>query len=132
MKLPLQLHKDLQRWAPGAIAWTSCPPFIENARAALIHRPRRVTTHKIGKKYSPHIAVECWCGASFTGTKKFTFLDAPPDGKLLCFRCEEKAVHMGQLPASTLVGGHVHTGTVVAVQTCCMKPKTDKAKRQIQ
>jgi len=74
MKLPLKRRKD----AHFGIAWKEASPFIENSLAVLIHRPRYVTTHKIGEKCKAHIAVECWCGNTFTGTKKFTFLDAPP------------------------------------------------------
>jgi len=119
MKLPLQKDKTLPRFAPGALPWVSCQPFVENSRAILIHRPRMVTTHKIGPRWKSHIAITQWCGNSSTGTKKFTFLDAPPDGKLLCARCEEKAVAAGQQPASAIAGKHVHLGGLVAVQLCC-------------
>jgi hypothetical protein len=103
----------------GGIQWTSCAPFIENTRAVLIHRPRYVTTHQISEKYKPHISIECWCGNSFSGSKKFTFLDAPPDGKLLCARCEEAATKRNMPSAESLVGRHVHLGRVVAERLCC-------------
>lgn len=115
MKLPLKRRKD----ARFGIAWKEASPFIENSRAVLIHRPRYVTTHKIGEKWKAHIAIECWCGNSFSGTKKFTFLDAPPDNKLLCARCELLAVKNGQPTAESLVGKHVHLGRIVAQQVCC-------------
>lgn len=103
----------------GKVPWVTCRPFVENSRAVLIHRPREVTTHKIGPKWNAHIAVHAWCGTTMTGTKKFTFLDAPPAGRIVCARCEDAAVGAG-LPSSTqLVGEHVHTGGVVAVSRCC-------------
>ena len=115
MKLQLKRRKD----ARFGITWKEASPFIENSRAVLIHRPRYVTTHKIGEKWKAHISVECWCGNSFSGTKKFTFLDAPPDNKLLCARCELHAVKNGQPTAESLVGKHVHLGRIVAQQVCC-------------
>jgi len=79
-----------------------------------------VTTHKLGEKYKPHIGMQCWCGTSFSGTKKFTFLDVPPEDKLLCAKCEVKAVEAGLPSAHQLTGKHIHLGGVVAVQVCCI------------
>lgn len=60
MKLPIKIKNN--RPAIGiksnGIRWTSCRPFIDNARAVLIHRPRYVTTHKISDRNKPHIAIE--------------------------------------------------------------------------
>lgn len=120
MKLPLGRPKDTR----FGIIWNSCSPFIENSMAVLIHRPRYVVTHKISEKHKAHIAIHCWCGTGFTGTKKFTFLDAPPDGKLLCARCEERAVEFGQPSSSSLTGKHVHVGKVIAKQLCCQSEDT--------
>lgn len=116
MKLPLKRHKNHR----FGIAWKEASPFLENSRAVLIHRPRYVTTHKIGEKWKAHIAVECWCGNTFTGTKKFTFLDVPPSSKLLCARCEANAVNHGQPTAESITGRHVHIGRLVAQQMCCI------------
>lgn len=115
MKMPLSRRKD----ARFGIAWKEASPFIENSRAVLIHRPRYVTTHKIGEKWKAHIAIECWCGNTFTGTKKFTFLDAPTKNKLVCARCEEVAVKRGQPSSEEISGNHVHFGRVIAQQICC-------------
>lgn len=101
------------------LPWASCRPFVENSKAALIHRPRTVTMHRISEKYRPHIAVWQWCGNTHTGTKKFTFLDAPPKGRIVCARCEEKAVESGLPSSSELSGEHVCIGGVVAVSHCC-------------
>lgn len=87
--------------------------------AALIHRPRIVVTHQISKKYRPHTSVTMWCGSTQSGTKKFTFLDAPPKGRIMCHRCEEKAIEAGLLSSSQLAGEHVHIGGVIAVAHCC-------------
>ena len=119
MKLPLQNPK---RGVTG-IVWKSCSPFIENSRAALIHRPRSVTTvqHE-SKRWKAHLAIHNWCGNGFAGTKKFTFLDAPPDWKIVCAKCEAAAVEAGLPSSYEIVGRHVHTGGVAAVMYCCKEP----------
>ena len=99
------------------LPWKTGLPFLENSRAVLVHRPRSVATITIHK--APHVAVLNWCGTSFAGNRTLTFLSAPPDGKLLCQRCERNAVKAGQPSADALVGRHVHQGKLVAVQTCC-------------
>lgn len=99
--------------------WASCKPFVENSKAVLIHRPRTVTMHRISEEYRPHIAVENWCGNTHTGGKKFTFLDSPPIGRIVCARCEENATKAGLLASSTLSGRHVCIGGVIAVSHCC-------------
>ena len=101
------------------LPWASCKPFVENSKAVLIHRPRTVTMHRISEKYRPHIAIWQWCGNTHTGTKKFTFLDAPPKGRIVCARCEERAVEAGLPSSSELAGEHVCVGGVVAVSHCC-------------
>lgn len=99
------------------LAWKACLPFLDNSRAALIHRPRSVQTVTVFKE--PHIAALNWCGNGFTGRKNLLFLDSPPNGKLLCARCEQNATKAGLPSADSIVGRHVHLGKVVAVQTCC-------------
>ena len=114
--IALKKEKSLRN---GAIPWTSCKPYVENTKAVLIHRPRHVTTHKIGDHWPAHLGIHCWCGNCMTGTTKFTFLDAPPENSILCARCEDNAVANGLPSASELAGRHVHTGGVVAVKRCC-------------
>ncbi len=117
MKLPLEKETDLR--GHNKIPWASCLPFVENSRGVLIHRPRRVTTHKIGPRWAAHISVHAWCGNAMSGAKKFTFLDAPGANRIVCARCEANAVAAGLPPSSHLAGHHVHTGGVVAVMRCC-------------
>lgn len=117
MRLPIEAKRN----SLAVDHWREVEPFVENTRAVLIHRPRYVSIYKISEKYHAHLAVEAWCGTSFTGLKKFTFLDRIPDGKLLCRRCEVAAFAAGQPTASSIVGGHVHLGKVVAQQACCLK-----------
>lgn len=115
MKFPIQKDKRFRKGIP----WTSCEPFLENSRAVLIHRIKHVTTHKIGDRWKSHISVKCWCGNSMAGTKKFTFLSFPPENKLVCARCEVKAISEGMPSSDELVGKHVHKGGVIAVMKCC-------------
>lgn len=118
MLLPLDMPRVARPEVRG-LPWTSCKPFVENSKAVLIHRPRRVSMHRISDKYRTHLAVEMWCGSTQTGTKKFTFLDAPPREAIVCARCEMKAIGAGMPSSSQLVGGHVHLGGVIAVKHCC-------------
>lgn len=122
MKIPLQRRSKLYRQQVGGIEWHSCSPFIDNSRALLVHRPRYGATLQIRAKYKPHFAIEFWCGSSSTGTKKFTFLDEPTQGKFLCARCEEKAIAAGYPSSTDLTGKHIHTGGTIAVQKCCIEP----------
>ena len=125
MLIELEKPKETRPEVRG-MPWSSCKPFVENSKAVLIHRPRMVAMHRISEKYRPHLAVSMWCGNTQTGTKKFTFLDAPPKGRIVCARCEEKATEAG-LPSSTsLAGEHVHTGGVVAVAYCCTQEGISK------
>jgi len=114
MKVPISKEKR----GNGGIPWVACEPFVENSRAALIHRVRHVTTHQINDKYRPHIAVKCWCGNSMTGTKKFTFISAPGTDDVLCARCEVIATKVGLPSAESIAGRHVHVGGVVVVKHC--------------
>lgn len=98
--------------------WASCAPFVENSRGTLIHRPRSGSTYNLHKK--PHIGVRFWCGMSVaTDKNNLTFLAAPPDGRIVCGRCETIAVEKGLPAADELAGRHVHKGRTVALATCC-------------
>lgn len=118
MKIAIEKEPRIGRHK-GSIPWTACEPFVENTKATLIHRVRHVTTHKIGDRWKAHIAVTMWCGNGSTGTKKFTFLAEPPQGRILCARCEDAAVGFGHPSAESIAGRHVHTGGVIAVARCC-------------
>jgi hypothetical protein len=115
--MKVEIKKDKR--ARSGVHWTACEPFVENTMAVLIHRVRYVTTHKIGERWPAHLAVSCWCGNTMTGTTKFTFLDAPPDERIVCARCEDNAVDSGLPTSRQLAGKHIHTGGVVAVKRCC-------------
>lgn len=116
MIVKLEKERDLRG---NKVPWVSCKPFVENTRGVLIHRPRMVTTHKIGPRWDAHLAVHAWCGNAATGRKNFTFLDAPPQGRIVCARCEDAALAAGLPSSEALAGQHVHTGGVVAVARCC-------------
>jgi hypothetical protein len=96
---------------------TSTRPFVENNRAALIHRVERMSQYKLGDR-RPHLCVKMWCGQGQNGLEKFTFHDDPPHGKLVCQRCETAAVEAGLPTADELAGRHVCLGKVKAVRTC--------------
>ena len=120
-KLPLERPRKIHR---GEIPWAGCAPFVENSRGTLIHRPRRGSTYNVHPG-GPHLGLEFWCGMHATGGRNFTFLAAPPEGRILCERCEAAAVANGLPSADDLAGRHVHIGSTKAVATCCPKPLDD-------
>lgn len=122
--MKLQLEKRAVTDNYRHLPWATCLPFVENSRGVLIHRPRYVSTFNVHKL--PHIAIQYWCGCGASGGKKFTFHAAPPEGKLLCERCEQQAVLRGMPSADSLAMKHVHLGKLVAVQTCCAAAEIGK------
>jgi len=116
IKIPLDSKRRVIE--KNIFPWSSCAPFVENSRGSLIHRPRSGATYNIHKHQ--HISVSFWCGmAVATHTNNLTFLPSPPDGKILCEKCEANAVKNGLPSADDLAGKHVHKGRTVAVVTCC-------------
>lgn len=114
-KLPLERPRKI---SANEFPWAACAPFVENSRGTLIHRPRSGSTYNIHRL--PHVSVHFWCGmASSSDGKNLTFLAAPPEGKILCARCEAIAVANGLPSADELAGRHVHVGRTVAMATCC-------------
>lgn len=98
--------------------WSRSQPFIENALGVLIHRPASVAVryNAIGGTY---LSANHLCGAMVCGgSDKLTFLAAPPEGMLVCQRCEEKAKELGLPSSSDLAGRHVCVGKVRAHNTC--------------
>jgi len=110
------------------VNWLSCLPFVENSRGTLIHRPRSGKTYNIHRT-GPHVAMSFWCGMAVSSDgKNFTFLDQPPEGKILCEKCEEAAILAGMPSADELAGRHVHKGRTRAVATCCDLPASPNPK----
>ncbi len=114
MKLALRTERKPY---PGSYAWETCLPFVENKRGVLIHRPRQVVRYTHFR--IPYLAVHYYCGNCTSGHGIFTFLAEPPQGKLVCEKCENAAV-LNRLPSTdSLCGEHRHKGTIVPVRTCC-------------
>lgn len=115
IRLPLevkQFHRE------NGFPWSSCAPFIENARGILIHRPRHGATFNLHK--FPHIAINFWCGMGIsTSEKNINLISVPPEDRIVCERCEAAAVASGLPSADALAGRHVHKGGTKAVATCC-------------
>lgn len=116
IKLPLERSKT--KATPKQVPWASCAPFVENSRGQLIHRPRTGMSYFIHR--NPHIGIGFWCGMGVaTDGKNLTFLASPPEGKILCEKCEAAAIANGLPSADELAGRHVHKGRTKAVRTCC-------------
>lgn len=120
MKLALQKKHETDDERYLYLNWTSCLPFLENKRAVLIHRPRAVATvAKSAITRYPYLISTMWCGTSMVHSEHWTFLETPPEGKIVCARCEALAVQNGLPASSELAGKHVHIGGVRAVKYCC-------------
>ena len=105
--------------AKGQFPWASCAPFVENSRGTLIHRPRSGSTYNLHRT-GPHVGIHFWCGmVTSSDGKNLTFLAFPPEGRVLCERCEVAAVINGLPSADELAGRHVHKGRTIAIATCC-------------
>jgi len=122
----LKIKLDTKKVKHGISTWLSCPPFVQNSKAVLIHRPRFVSTYKIGEKWKSHIGIGHYCGNSACGNKKFTFLDTLSDEMILCAVCENNALLAGLPSAESIVGKHVHIGGVKAVKHCCIDMECEK------
>lgn len=116
MKVPLE--KDGSSVVPF-IHWTYSKPFVENRQGLLIHRPKHVKLRD-PKHWRAFLVVKHWCGSQSCGTDKFTFLDEPPAGKLVCARCEDECIKEGLPTSDELVGRHVHVGGIIGIQRCCL------------
>ena len=119
MMLPLENKEGRFYRNPRIFPWVKCKPFVENKRGVLIHRPRSAATYQLHKS-SPHIGITFWCGMSSTDSKgHLSLLDTPPEGSILCERCEAIAVKNGLPSADDLAGRHVHKGRTAPIVTCC-------------
>jgi hypothetical protein len=102
------------------VEWKECAPFVVNPRGVLIHRARAVVTYHVNGRIR-HSHVDYWCdgGCCFDTSDTNIFVTDPPESRILCARCEAKAVDAGERPAAEIAGRHVHTGGVRAYRTCC-------------
>lgn len=116
--IALEIKKSDNRFYRPVAYWRESLPFAKNARALLIHRPRRITTHKLSKS-DTHIAVKYHCGNTQCGDDNFTFLKAPEANDVVCARCEALAVKRGFPASSAIAKTHVHVGGLKAVRHCC-------------
>ena len=93
-------------------------PFLINPRASLIHRVRSVVRFFYHGKFS-HESAQYWCGNIGRGE----LVDLPPDGRLLCERCEKLAIKFGEKSASEIAGHHIHVGIMKPSRVCCKDAK---------
>jgi len=95
-----------------------CAPFVENKCATLIHRPIEVVYRKSRLNGHVYICVDYMCGNGACGENKFTFLDAVPEGRIVCASCEQSAIDAGLQTSSEITGHHVCVGGVKAISRC--------------
>lgn len=107
--------------------WEAGPAFFIAGHGVMLHRVRSVSDHKRCGK-TTHTSCSLWCGGNGfpvrnDNRKAGTLYTDPPEGRLLCERCEAHAVAAGEKPADEIAGRHIHTGRMVPKQTCCRKQK---------
>lgn len=115
MKVMLEKEKPISYNDNATARWIESEPFVMNSRGHLVHRPRMVTSRK---NKAPYISIHYFCGQSVTGNKKFTFLDMPPEGSLVCHACESRAVMAGHKSAAEIAGRHVCVGRMKPFNIC--------------
>lgn len=122
MKVKLGRIRVQPRFVDQTEVWTESEPFLDNPRGRLTHRVRAVQTI-IGYKDKIHYSADFWCNGSVCFNSKDQLVSTPPEGRLVCARCEAKAVEKGQLTSDELAGQHVHKGVMRPVKTCCLENK---------
>ncbi len=92
-------------------------PFSVNPRGVLVHRVKFVCSHFDVFDQEMRHTTHQWCGNMAHATE---LVSVPPDGRLLCARCEAAAVKAGEKPSAELVGKHVCLGAIRAKRLCCL------------
>lgn len=129
MKIKIRKDNNLQprfrdgwRGQHGPDHWEESEPYFVNPRGVLIHRVRSVRTYRDGEKVT-HYSMTCLCGEQFGFHNLENLVAEPPEGRLLCARCESVAAEKGLPSSEELTGRHVHVGKLVAKQVCCQDRK---------
>lgn len=122
----IKLKPDKWREIPKrATQWDAAKPFVVNKLGVLVHRPIAVTSYRHINSSGGFLAVHSYCGNAcvggddWYGSGKFTFVNEPEEGAIVCARCEAIAIEAGLPSSAELVGRHVHIGGVKAVKHCC-------------
>jgi len=108
---------DSNKRTNAATNFTESAPFLRNHRAILIHRPVSAGLYEL-KSFGSHIAVKCFCGATFSGTHQLEFVNEPNEDEVVCNACEQRAIMRGMPSSEEIVGRHVHTGKMVLKMIC--------------
>lgn len=93
-------------------------PFFLNPRGVLAHRVRSVCRFIATYSKEPSWIIDYWCENSGRTDKTGEGLASSPGSKLVCARCEERAVRNGEKSSSEIVGTHVCVGAARAVSVC--------------
>lgn len=98
------------------VNWKLGLPFIHNPRGILVHRLKWARSKLAGDKPEGD-TWGYWCGNMAPHCA--TIHAEPPDGLLVCNRCETLAVAAGEKSSSEIVGRHVCLGELRARKLCC-------------
>lgn len=102
---------DRWRW----VHWIRGLPFTMSPNGVLVHRVKSAKSLIKDGEYS-HDVAKYWCTGGGHSRK---FFSEPPEGHLVCHFCEINAVAAGEPSSETLIGHHVHVGTMKVVRQCC-------------
>lgn len=99
--------------------WNRSLPFFRSSAGVLLHRVTSVLEFIRHGKVT-HVAVHYLCNNSSFLRRGAEFVaDPQADCRLVCTACEYQARKRKLPSADKIVGHHVHTGRLVAVQVCC-------------
>ena len=97
-------------------------PFYFGPTSKLVHRVKTMTKLKTPWERLPRFLVEYWClGHAYNATELVVddcLFFVPPEGALVCHRCELNAVQAGLPTSDELAGTHVCLGTCKPINIC--------------
>jgi len=114
LRLEVRRHESDTRCRK--LHWKRSLPFLVNPRARLIHRPRAIATHLSSSGSYRHNSASFFCGNQANGD--LVVSAEPPEGMLVCAKCEAAATSAGLPSSAELLGRHVCIGVVRAKNIC--------------
>lgn len=112
-KVKLRRSRYGDHYPANVLHWTASVPSVSSRFGVLVHRIKSGSTYLHNGKHS-HDTAQYWC---CNGTTQQIMLSEPPEGRLVCEKCELQAVRAGEPTSAELVGRPVALGLIKAIKT---------------